>query len=112
MVFDKRHVAKEIAQRHQRADPSEAAQHAKQHKTSVGHMADSGDKGRKGAHYRQKTRQGNGFAAVALIKGLGALQIITAEDFRVGIAKQSLAAGATNPIIGAIPLKSPPLSTK
>ncbi|MOA47893.1 hypothetical protein D3C78_1705710 [compost metagenome] len=66
------------------------------------HFRDASDKRGEGAQDRQETRQGHGFAAMALIEFVGLLQVIAPEDLRVGVAEQAFARCAADDVVGAV----------
>ena len=102
VLLDERHVAEEVAQGHQAADPGHGADHAEHDEARVVHLRHAGDEGREGPHDGQEARQGHGLAAVAFVELMGAVEVVAAEYLRVGVAEQPLAEGPADHVVGAV----------
>lgn len=102
VFLDEWHVAEEVAQGHQAADPQDGTGHAEGEEARVGHPGNAGNKRGEGADDGQETRQGHGLATVFFIEIVGFLQIVAAEDLRVGIAEQAFPGRSSDYVVGTV----------
>ncbi|MCY1179894.1 hypothetical protein D9M73_203130 [compost metagenome] len=102
MLLDEWHVAEEVAEGHQAADPQQRTGDAETEEARVVHVGDAGDERCKGAQDGQEARQGHGLAAVAFIEVVGTLQVVAAEDLGVRVVEQTLAGCSAYHVIGAV----------
>lgn len=102
VFLDERYVAEEVAQGYEAADPQDGAEYAEPEEARVRHLGDAGDERCEGPQDRQKARQGHGFAAVLVVEIVGFLQVVAAEDFRVGVAEQALPGRSSDHVVGAV----------
>src|SRR5690606_23661777 len=79
IVFHSRQVAEEIAKQQEAPYPQQRTDDVVSEKAPVVHGADAGNEWRKGTNNRYKAGQDNGFAAVFLVKRLGAQQMLAVE---------------------------------
>ena len=66
------------------------------------HVGDAGDERCEGAQDGQEARERHGLAAMAFIELMGALQVVAAEYFRVGVVEQPLAGCSADHVVGAV----------
>ncbi|KAI3488917.1 hypothetical protein L1887_46947 [Cichorium endivia] len=102
VLLDERYVAEEVAEGHQAADPKDGAGHAEAEEARVGHVGDAGDERREGAQDRQEARQGHGLAAMALVEIVSLLEVVAAEDLRVGVVEQPFSCRSSDHVVGAV----------